>query len=493
MDSAEETLSAVTAWRKPTDIRVVSATMYLLPSALRVPLKFGAESVTQIVCLRVRMRVRDALGHEADGWGETPLAVQWAWPSSRMGYELRLKSMIAFCERLIGAWADFTVLGHPLEIGYDFLLNRLPELRAEHNKHVDGQERDEPLPCLASLVCASALDIALHDAYGNLHSVDIYQTYNRNFMSRDLGELFSLDASSGDDDEVISFRRVFPENYLTSKPHRQLTAWHLVGGLDPLEPSELRGSEPQDGVPVLLRDWIKSDGLQCLKIKLRGTDSTWDFDRLVRIGRIALESNVKALSADFNCCVKDVDYVNNILDKLRQEMPQIHDLLLYIEQPFAYELDQYSIDVHSVSARKPLLLDESAHDWQRVRIGRKLGWTGVALKTCKTQTGAILSLCWAKAHGMPVMVQDLSNPMLAQISHLRLAEHAGTICGVETNAMQFYPHVSSAEAKIHPDIYRRRNGDVDLTTVSGAGFGYRLGEINRTMPEPTFSSDSSHD
>ncbi len=60
-------------------------------------------------------------------------------------------------------------------------------------------------------------------------------------------------------------------------------------------------------------------------------------------------------------------------------------------------------------------MDESAHDWRFVKMGRELGWTGVALKTCKTQTGAILSLCWAKAHGMTLMVQDLTNPMLAQI------------------------------------------------------------------------------
>ncbi|MDY0091773.1 MAG: hypothetical protein RBT80_03645 [Candidatus Vecturithrix sp.] len=85
---------------------------------------------------------------------------------------------------------------------------------------------------------------------------------------------------------------------------------------------------------------------------------------------------------------------------------------------------------------------ERAHDWRLIRLGRTLGWTGVALKTCKTQTGALLSLCWAKAHDMTLMVQDLTNPMLAQIPHVLLAAHAGTIMGVETNAMQFYPDAS---------------------------------------------------
>ena len=83
---------------------------------------------------------------------------------------------------------------------------------------------------------------------------------------------------------------------------------------------------------------------------------------------------------------------------------------------------------------------------------------------------------------MTLMVQDLTNPMLAQIPHLLLAAHVGTIMGVETNAMQFYPDASAPEEIIHPGLYRRREGNVDLSTVRGAGFGYRLAEIRRRLP-----------
>src|SRR5439155_25474860 len=133
--------------------------------------------------------------------------------------------------------------------------------------------------------------------------------------------------------------------------------------------------------------------------------------------------------------------------------------------------------------RKPLFLDESAHDWRMVRLGRDLGWTGVALKTCKTQTGALLSACWAKAHGMALMVQDLTNPMLAQIPHVLLAAHVGTIMGVETNAMQFYPEASKPEARVHPGMYRRRKGKIDFSSLGRFGFGYRAAEIKRELPE----------
>jgi hypothetical protein len=85
---------------------------------------------------------------------------------------------------------------------------------------------------------------------------------------------------------------------------------------------------------------------------------------------------------------------------------------------------------------------------------------------------------------MQMMVQDLSNPMLAQIPHVLLAAHIGTIAGVETNGMQFYPEASKPEAQVHAGLYQRRNGMIDLSTVCGSGFGYRLNEIRRELSKP---------
>jgi hypothetical protein len=199
----------------------------------------------------------------------------------------------------------------------------------------------------------------------------------------------------------------------------------------------------------------------------------------VKIGLIAEELSVEYLTTDFNCTVTDPSYVIEILERLESSHPKTYQRILYVEQPFPYDLEANRIDVHPLSDRKPLYMDESAHDWKHVLLGRELGWTGVALKTCKTQTGALLSLCWAKAHGMELMVQDLTNPMLAQIPHVLLGAHAGTIMGVESNGMQFYPEASHREARIHPGIYKRREGMLDLSTLQGAGFGYRLEEINK--------------
>jgi hypothetical protein len=49
--------------------------------------------------------------------------------------------------------------------------------------------------------------------------------------------------------------------------------------------------------------------------------------------------------------------------------------------------------------------------------------------------------------------------------------------------MQFYPEASRLEAEVHPGIYRRAEGVVDLSTIHGPGFGYRLDEMRRALPE----------
>jgi len=460
---------------KPTDVRVVATRLFFLPVETRVPLKFGTETLTSVTCARACVTVEDRNGKRAEGWGETPLSVQWVWPS-KLPYAERHERLKNYCVRLAKQVVRADLYGHAFEVGADWQELLLDVSLAAWN---DGAQ--EPMPLLAGLVCLSVFDLALHDAFGQLHQRPIYDTYTPEFLSRDLDSFLIQAANSS---ASFDFVKKFPTDFFVANPPRQLLAWHLVGGLDPLDETELTGHEPNDGYPVLLRDWIQRDGLKCLKIKLRGNDSTWDYQRLVRVGDIARDEQVQWLTADFNCTVTEPEYVNDILDHLRRDARDTFDKLLYVEQPFPYELEEFPIDVHSVSGRKPLFLDESAHNWRLVRRGRELGWTGVALKTCKTQTGALLSACWAKAHGMQLMVQDLTNPMLAQIPHVLLAAHVGTIAGVETNAMQFYPDASRAEEAVHPGLYRRREGKVDLSSLCGAGFGYRLDEMQRELPEP---------
>lgn len=462
-------------------MRVVAVELFYLPVETRVPLKFGSETLTSVICARARVTVEDTLGRTAVGWGETPLSVQWVWPSN-LPYQRRLATIQRFCERMAQQLVEHEMVGHPLEIGHRFQQDILePELEAEQRNSPAG----EAIPLLAGLLCCSMFDLAVYDAFAKLCDASVWDVLGPEHLASDLASFLS--PAEGSD---VSFAGRYPTDYLKKPAEQSMVAWHLVGGLDPVTPDKLSGDEPNDGYPVLLSEWIERDGLKALKVKLRGNDAEWDYERLVQVGHVASEHGDISLTADFNCTVTDPQYVVGVLERLERDEPTIYDSILYIEQPFPYDLEHHRLDVRPVSERKLLLMDESAHNWQLVKLGKSLGWTGVALKTCKTLTGALLSLCWASAHDMRLMVQDLTNPMLAQIPHLQLAANCHTLLGVETNAMQFYPAASDIEAVVHPGMYRRVNGCVDLSTLSGAGFGYRVDEIARALPDPACRFES---
>jgi L-alanine-DL-glutamate epimerase-like enolase superfamily enzyme len=462
-----------------TDIRIVGADLWYLPVTTRMPLKFGSESLTKVVCARARVLVKGRDGRKVHGWGETPLSVPWTWPSA-LPYAPREEALKLFTGLLTRAFAHHDMAGHPLEIGEQFLEAVLPGVWKAFAPEGCG---GESLPWLAALVCASPLDQALHDAYGVLHGVSTYDTYRLQFLNRTLEDFIE----PADGDPAGCFDGKCPSDFLAPQPKQRLLAWHLVGGFDPLLRSDLGADAPNDGLPAALEDWIEADGLRALKIKLRGVDYDWDLARLKAVAAVGLSRGVEQFSADFNCTVDDPAYVCGMLDQLASEAPEFYARLAYVEQPFEYELSRRMLDVREISRRKPLFLDESAHGWREVRLGLQLGWSGVALKTCKTQTGALLSLSWARAHGMPVMVQDLTNPMLAMIPHALLASHAGTLAGVETNACQFYPAASGPEAEIHPGLYRRLNGEIDLTGLPRLGLGVRDAAARRNLGEPHLS------
>ncbi|MEO0413587.1 MAG: mandelate racemase/muconate lactonizing enzyme family protein [Verrucomicrobiota bacterium] len=457
-------------------MKISATSLFFLPVDMRVPLKFGAQTLSSVTCARAKVSVTGTDGKSAEGWGETPLSVAWVWPSA-LDYEDRHQALKNFTLLLAREFEAFSESGHAFDISFRFIEDRLESLRQEFNANrPDGAG----VPHLAALVCFSLFDIALHDAFARLHEVPVYQTYDREFLQPNLDRYLTSSASH------VDFNQQHLSDHLVAQPSLQQPVWHLVGGLDPISEDELTGDEPDDGYPVLLRDWIQRDGLNCLKLKLRGNDYDWDIDRLLKIGEICRDLEVMWLTTDFNCTVTDPAYVCDILDQLKADDPVTYQKILYVEQPFPYDLEANQIDVRSVSARKPLFMDESAHDWRFVEMGRELGWTGVALKTCKSQTGALLSLAWAKAHGMTLMVQDLTNPMLAQVPHFLLAAHAGTIMGVESNGMQFYPDASLPEQEVHPNLYRRRNGQLDGSTLGSTGFGYRVDEIHRELPAPVY-------
>src|SRR5262249_10165654 len=106
--------------------RLVGIKLFFLPVQTRLPLKFGAETLTSVTCLRVAMTVADQQGQRGEGWGEPPLSVQWVWPSS-LPYHRRHEALLRFSQELATAWMQFAIHGRSLETGYDFQEQVLPQ------------------------------------------------------------------------------------------------------------------------------------------------------------------------------------------------------------------------------------------------------------------------------------------------------------------------------------------------------------------------------
>ena len=174
---------------RSTDIRPVAAALYFLPIRTRMPLKFGAETLDSVTLARVTVTVADRARAQGEGWGETPLSVQWVWPSAS-ALRGAASGAQAFCEYLTVFWGEMLAEeepAHPMELGQRVLDVFLEPMREKFNR--EERAGREPMPHLAALVCASAFDIATHDAYGVLHGVPTYETYNGRWMNRDLATL----------------------------------------------------------------------------------------------------------------------------------------------------------------------------------------------------------------------------------------------------------------------------------------------------------------
>ena len=294
-------------------------------------------------------------------------------------------------------------------------------------------------------------------------------------MNRDLAQ---LSGCRRERHAMSIFAGQYPADFLASNPPTRLPAWHLVGGLDPLDASELTGDEPDDGYPVLLADWIGRDGLTCLKVKLRGNDAAWDYERLVRVGEIAVAQGVLWLTADFNCTVTDPAYVNEILDRLVLEHPRIYGMILYVEQPFPYDLEQHRIDVHSVSARKPLFMDESAHDWRLVRAGPRAGLDRRGAEDLQDadRRAAQPVLGQGARHDADGAGPDQSHAGADSARAAGRARRHDHGRGDQRHAV-LSRGLAGRKSGCIPACTGGAEGAVDLSSIRGPGFGYRLDEI----------------
>jgi L-alanine-DL-glutamate epimerase-like enolase superfamily enzyme len=186
-------------------------------------------------------------------------------------------------------------------------------------------------------------------------------------------------------------------------------------------------------------------------------------------------------SADTNEQCQTPDYIVELLTKLKEQSPRAYDELLYVEQPTERDLTAHRFDMRTVAKLKPVILDESLTGLEEFDLAMELGWSGIALKTCKCQSAMLVLVAKATHAGIPYTIQDLTNPALALIQCTGLGARLNPMKGIEANSRQFFPKSSEPEAAVHPGIFTVKDGMVSTASLKGTGLGFQMGKIRRTL------------
>lgn len=447
----------------PRHIRIVEVEPIFSVERPAGTFSFGASTAGDLTLAHVRVLVEDRRGRSAEGWGAIFLSHPWAFPGATPDDATKdrlMRSLVTACgERLAGSG----LWGHPL----DHFLTIEPELAVIASEVAADQDVAVPVPALFGLVSFSPIDAAIHDAYGNLHGVSSYDALGPDDLDWDLSRVLGKE-----------YAGLYPGDALRRIPVVQVPVSHTVGAVDPLT------AEAGENTIPALEEWIRQDGVFSFKVKLRGQDLDWDVGRVVDVYGVASRARGDGrarIFADLNEQAPSVDYIHALLDEVEARDPGARVALDALEQPLPRNLAAGAPSLTSVASRIPVVLDEGLISLASFDRALELGWSGIALKTCKTQSLMLLTFAKANREHIHVSVQDLTNPGLALLQAVGLAARLPVTRPVETNARQYYPETSVPEASVFPDIYRIRDGHASTAGLDGPGLGYGLDRIPRDI------------
>jgi L-alanine-DL-glutamate epimerase-like enolase superfamily enzyme len=448
---------------KPTDIRICDARASTQYFKYRAPAKFGGRTVTDVVLLDVTVDVETRDGRRGRGFGSMPVGNIWAWPSQKLSTEQSLAAMIEFGERMVRHANEYRGIGHPLEITHELSSAQ----RSEADTVVRESSLAEPMPRLAQLVAASALEAAIHDAYGKALGQNSYNLLGPDFVSSDLSAYLTPE-----------FAGEYLDRYTRREPRPRTPLYHLIGALDPLTDADI-ATRLNDGLPETLGEWIAADGLALLKIKLAGDDLDWDIERVLAIHRVAAETQAARrckmwhYSADFNERCANIEYLLEFLSRIGEQSSAALMRLEYIEQPTARDLRANPENrMHAAAQIIPVVIDESLVDLESLELARELGYSGVALKACKGHSGALLMGAAAQKHGMFLCVQDLTCPGASFLHSASLAARVPGVAAIEGNARQYCPAANCGWAERYPTMFKITDGTIGTAVLDGPGLGF---------------------
>ena len=448
--------------RKPSDIRVKEIHISYEDFYYRTAYEFGGRSAAVVTLLNVHCTVETVSGRVAKGFGSMPLGNEWSFPSKILSYDTTLDAMKRLAQRIQKLTESYTEYGHPIDI--NFALQ--PEYLHAAAEVTQDMHLAQPIPKLCTIVTASPFDAAIHDAFGKAQNLNCYLMYGPEFMTYDLGQYLAPE-----------YKGKFPSQYLLRAPKPWLWCNHSVGAADPINSYDIK-KRIDDGLPQTLGEWIVADGLTHLKIKLDGNNLESDIARVLHIDRVATEVETERgvghwyYSLDFNEQCPDVDYLLTFMRRIEKASPGGYERITFIEQPTSRDLIATPNQLlFRASKLKPVVMDESLTGYDALLRGRKIGYTGVALKACKGQSESMVLNAAAQELKMYMTAQDLTCPGASLIQSAGIAAHVGPIDTLESNAREYVPSANQAWVKKFPGLFEVRDGKLHTANLTGPGLG----------------------
>ncbi|HEY3375903.1 MAG TPA: mandelate racemase/muconate lactonizing enzyme family protein, partial [Armatimonadota bacterium] len=397
--------------RLPTDIRLRALRVSIEQAAFRTPLYISGRTIDCTTLARVEADVEGADGRVATGRGMATLSYMWAWPST-LTVDARDSAMRAFCLRL-AEWMPTAVedWGHPVEFGCVAHERLQPMTDAASREFSLGED----IPPLAASVCFSPIDAALHDAYGHLHGASSYDLLGPDYLPGDLARFLGAPGAGITLDRALDLR-------LTA----QVPGCFIISRKDPLRRADVT-TPIGDGLPECAEEWVLRHGFAVPKLKVDARDPREDAEWVSDVMRMMREAHAQLnhgitpwVTVDPNEGYANAEMVVAFLRILQEIDPETYRVLRYLEQPIPRALGLVT-DMRPVATLKPVLADESINHLEQLDDLMRAGWSGLALKVCKSQSLCLLLAAWSHMTHRPYSVQDLTNASLAAVQSLGLA------------------------------------------------------------------------
>ena len=432
----------------------------------RMPFRYGAATLTSVPILHVRAEVELAGGARARGLAADILPPKWFDKDPAKSYEENVDDLLFSARQAARAFGKASREPRPV---FDIWRDGYAEsLRAGDGRGLDY---------LTASHGSTLMERALIDAVGQATGRTWHQllTDPANPLGLDLGAVLPVLAGTP------------PSAAVAPRPSERIAVRHTVGLADPVRDSDVPAGEAiDDGLPQSLESYLAVQGLRWLKVKVSG-DHEADLERLTAIARLLDEragAGRCAVSLDGNEQYEELDSFAALMASIERDLPGFHEAVAYVEQPLERSValdEQQAPGIAAVSARKPMIIDESDGDLDSFERAAGLGYRGVSTKNCKglfkSLANAALARRLSRERGVPYLItaEDLMNLPVVPL-HQDLAHAAALgLDHAERNGHHYVrglDHLSPPERETvlgeHEGLYRR-SGESGFLHVAGGG------------------------